>query len=576
MLGDGGGVIPPLEDQPSWENWKVLDDLEDEEADTEEQPRQEEEDVVVKGFYVQPFAVQAVSHRELEKRRRVKRHGRACPVCGHKVFDHLKVHCLLQHFPWFVAPTTTCFKCCVQEGRQYFITVGHLDFMMTHPHGTEQTDENLIKWAHHMFGLLHYVRQNLCASLPTLYDLKQYVVQQHWWTPATPGHPEDFIEDDIHCMRIFEWCAATVPTHRFSIHPPNSVASLCHWRILAILISKLPSRCRAEVCEFNTSTTYTGTLVNTVDSPLFIRQDILKFIDSHFHLDKLCVKGSDMANFNLLEAKLGKTGYLLTNGIANCVFPDHWEAMEHLLDQEQGRIRYTFGVHPHLVRSIRWNWSDLERLIQHPQCIAVGEVGFDDTTQCKCRVPCTDNELCRRQTTSAQQRFLMKLLPRVKALGKPLVVHCRDGGTGMAAKAMLAVLEQNEMTDWPIHRHCFTGTGEELEEWMRRLPHCLFGFTSLIQYSSCELRRVIIRMPANRILLESDAPYLPPRRSSSADTNRILLESDALNLTPSRAGAPNTPWRTQFQANILAGIRGKPLSLILAQTSQNARQLYRL
>ena len=84
--------------------------------------------------------------------------------------------------------------------------------------------------------------------------------------------------------------------------------------------------------------------------------------------------------------------------------------------------------------------------------------------------------------------------------------------------------------------------------------NCHFGFMALIRNADPALKRQISRLAVGKILLESDAPYL----------------------TPPAAHSMNTPWHTQYLVQILADIRGKSFSLILAQTTVNARRLCQL
>jgi TatD DNase family protein len=193
-------------------------------------------------------------------------------------------------------------------------------------------------------------------------------------------------------------------------------------------------------------------------------------------------------------------------------------------------------------------------LLSHPRCVAVGEVGIDLTTRCQCRPPCWDPQRCYHLSIEAQKEFLAEVLALTRSLKKPLVLHCRDHGTGEAAQIVLAMLHQHQMTEWPIHRHCFTGTGRELRQWKEELPRCHFGFTSKVCEFDQVLRAEVVHLAKERILLETDAPFLPP------DPAQPL----------------NTPWRISAQAMTLSEVCGVPLRLVLEQTTRNATMLYNL
>ena len=151
----------------------------------------------------------------------------------------------------------------------------------------------------------------------------------------------------------------------------------------------------------------------------------------------------------------------------------------------------------------------------------------------------------------------------MKQLGKPLILHCRDGGTGVAARNTLDMLRKHDLTQWPIHRHCFDGTPEELAQWMTDLPCCKFGFTARIFKASPELKASIARLPWSRVLLETDAPFLPP-------------PEDGHDYQERGGSRHNNPWRIHRQAREMSILTGKPLSAVLAETSANARDLYRI
>jgi TatD DNase family protein len=483
-------------------------------------------------------------------RDRETRHGRECHVCTERVYCHPEVHVLQIHLPWFTRPTTACFRCGVQEGRGYTLRLQHLDDHQTHPDGIEFTDANLVRWAYQMFGLLHFIRDKLGRGLRTLDDMLKMVVDRRWWTPPS-GPTISFAPEDQHCLKVFQTCSGVPSTPEVTIYPPNCVAALCHWKVLAVMLAKLPSKNLLEVKDLDHLTNYDGVPVNTMARPLFIRPEVLSFVDSHFHLDRMLKKTPGVTTFGGLEKRWKRLGYELEAGVVNCVFPEHWGMMKQLLEVEDSRLHFTFGIHPH---HFKYSPEEFETLINHPRCVAIGEVGIDDTTRCECVPPCTDLRMCQNLTAQAQQDYLRELMPKVQAMGKPLVLHCRDHGSGEAAKAMMVILQECGMTEWPIHRHCFVGTASELAEWVEALPNCHFGFTALIHQADIALKRQISRLAADKILLESDAPYLSPPGAHSM----------------------NTPWHTQYQAQILADIRGKPFSLILDQTTVNARRLYRL
>jgi TatD DNase family protein len=369
-----------------------------------------------------------------------------------------------------------------------------------------------------------------------------------------------FSQDDIHLLEAFEEVNCIRPRCSSFTMPPTTVAVLYHWRVLAALISQLSLDQQRQISVLAVPTTFGGSPIQRLSTPLVMREPIIAFADSHFHLDSICSR-EGFRNFQDMENALHSPNLFLELGIANCVYPSNWKRMENLMNTEilpdvQNRVHFTFGVHPHFVLG-NYSWEYLQRLLRHPRCVAVGEVGVDYTTTCStCRPFCSTPQACSEQIVQAQVDFLGQLLPVVKQINKPLVLHCRDFGNGLAADRVLQLLQRHQMTNWPIHRHCFSGTRQELDVWAATLPQCRFGFTTTIQrvLNDSSLREGIARLPRDRLLLETDSPLLPPDRSQPL----------------------NTPWRIGTQAELLASLRGKPMAFILALTLANTRVLYNL
>ncbi|OWF47905.1 deoxyribonuclease TATDN2 [Mizuhopecten yessoensis] len=90
----------------------------------------------------------------------------------------------------------------------------------------------------------------------------------------------------------------------------------------------------------------------------------------------------------------------------------------------------------------------------------------------------------------------------------PLVIHCR-GET--ASDICLDVLTRNLPTDYRIHRHCFDGSPQELKSWKERFPNCKFGISPLVlrERNRERYKSLFSHLPLGRIIVETDAPYLP-------------------------------------------------------------------
>lgn len=98
------------------------------------------------------------------------------------------------------------------------------------------------------------------------------------------------------------------------------------------------------------------------------------------------------------------------------------------------------------------------------ECIAVGEIGIDMTITCDCQQTCS-RPTCRKAFLHSQMDLLSELLVLAKETNKTVVLHCSDSGIGEAAKHVLQAIRMLDMEGHLFHRHCFTESVSEAEEW---------------------------------------------------------------------------------------------------------------
>jgi TatD DNase family protein len=195
----------------------------------------------------------------------------------------------------------------------------------------------------------------------------------------------------------------------------------------------------------------------------------------------------------------------------------------------------TAGIHPHHAAEIAA--GELEGvcdLLGDPGIVAAGELGLD-----------YHYEFAPR---AAQVPVFERLLDAAVQAGKPLVLHCRE-----AIDDSLAILKTRPFLDGVFH--CFTGT---LEEARRVLDagYCL-GFTGIVTFKNADYLREIAKfVPADRMLVETDAPYLAPE--------------------PFRRQKVNEPALVVHVAARIAAVRGVTAAMVEEQTTQNVRRLFRL
>lgn len=408
-----------------------------------------------------------------------------CVVCGASI-AHVRRHLNREHMPWYMSPLYACVDC------HYAGDVQDL----TRFHGNHRRfhgDYLMRAWFLLVNGFFLLISRSL--GLPSINSLIEYVVAEQLFTPL-PG----FSEEEGFFVREYDRLAGLAINQNLSSNPPNRISQLLHFRVLANLLQKVNPEDRTRL---RTTLNY----VNPDGSSPQLDHPILSYsvIDSHFHLEMLV----DRSRKSFRELEVSHSTVNLVHAIANFVYPSKWSKIPGLMATDS-RLRLSLGVHPHLIQlnnvEIMFNRLQNE-LRKHPSAVAVGEVGLDFTTQCKCGVR-HDKSACKSRKIQAQHIFLDKVLKLAHDLGKPIIIHCRDNNNGEAAKGVLKAITSLNLTDMPIHRHCFIGTIEEFDEWSNRLPNCYFSLSGMsVQHS--KTRDAILMCGHHRLLLETDSPYLP-------------------------------------------------------------------
>jgi TatD DNase family protein len=194
------------------------------------------------------------------------------------------------------------------------------------------------------------------------------------------------------------------------------------------------------------------------------------------------------------------------------------------------------GTHPHHAHEeLDIGVDELIARTRHPKVVAIGEAGLDYHYD--------------HSPREAQERGFHNHIAAARTTGLPLVIHSRDADDDMAR----ILEEETAKGAFPAVLHCYTG-GRELAR--RAIALGLFiSFTGILTFKkSDELRAVAQALPADRILVETDAPYLAPGR---------------------HRGKRNEPAYVVDTANVLAEARGVSLETIARQTSDNFFRLFR-
>ncbi len=206
-----------------------------------------------------------------------------------------------------------------------------------------------------------------------------------------------------------------------------------------------------------------------------------------------------------------------------------------------GELFATAGVHPHLASSFGAEAENLlKQLSSQPEVVAVGETGLDYF-----------RDLSPRQTQ--RDVFERQLIIGVES-GLPLFLHMRD-----AHEDFHAILREFRDRLVDVVVHCFTGNRQELHDYIDL--DCHIGITGWI----CDERRgthmleFLGDIPADRLMIETDAPYLKPR-----------------NLRPRVKSHRNEPCFLPWILNTVAGARGEQPGELAARTTANARRFFRI
>ncbi|MGE0563902.1 MAG: TatD family hydrolase [Pseudolabrys sp.] len=173
------------------------------------------------------------------------------------------------------------------------------------------------------------------------------------------------------------------------------------------------------------------------------------------------------------------------------------------------------GTHPHNAHEeLDIGTDELLRIADHPSVVAIGEAGLDYHY---------DNS-----PRDAQEQGFRAHIAAARRSGLPLVIHSRDADDDMAR----ILEEETGKGAFPAVLHCFTG-GRDLAMRAVALGHYV-SFTGILTYKKTEdLRAIAAELPADRILVETDAPYLAPGKfrgkrnepSYVVETARMLADA---------------------------------------------------
>jgi TatD DNase family protein len=193
------------------------------------------------------------------------------------------------------------------------------------------------------------------------------------------------------------------------------------------------------------------------------------------------------------------------------------------------------GIHPtDCGKATDEDFAVIAELARHPKAVAIGEIGLDF--------------YWKPFSQETQQRAFIRQLHLAQELRKPVIIHNREAGA-----AILQTLHNAGINHLSGVFHCFSENGEYVQRVLAF--GCYISFTGNLTYKKSTLPDVAAQVPLERLLLETDAPFMAPM--------------------PHR-GKRNEPAYTVHIAEKLAEIKKLPMEEVARQTTENALQLFKL
>ncbi|MBL0870845.1 MAG: TatD family hydrolase [Phycisphaerales bacterium] len=246
-------------------------------------------------------------------------------------------------------------------------------------------------------------------------------------------------------------------------------------------------------------------------------------------------------------------------GVSGCVtisttIPDAFEA--HAIAQKHARVWSTVGVHPLYSDQGPHEWKQAALLARQEKVVAFGELGLDNHYA----EPIKSVQL---KVLEEQLAFIRSCWDEADATAggkgwrKPIVLHCRE-----AFAELIPILRASGLDAGKMVFHCFTGTPEE----MRALLDfgALVSFTGVVTYKSAKALREAAKLPpSDRIMVETDAPFLVPEPLRG-------------KVGKGKGGGGCEPWMVKHTLAALAELRGEDEAALHATINATTARFFSL
>lgn len=251
-------------------------------------------------------------------------------------------------------------------------------------------------------------------------------------------------------------------------------------------------------------------------------------VDSHAHIDD---NRFDADRDAVLERAAAAGIELIVNIGADMAS----SARSIALAEKYPQIYAAVGMHPHDAKEMQeQDYSQLQRWVAHPKVVAIGEIGLD-----------YHYDLSPRPV---QKEVFLRQLDIARQTGKPFIVHEREAHADTfeiirtAAKGLAGVF------------HCFSGSIETAREYLK-LGFYISVAGPVTFPKSAKTKEVAQFVPLDRLLIETDSPYLTPQAFR---------------------GRRNEPGHVRLVAEEIAALRNLSLTELALATTENARRLFRI
>jgi len=252
-------------------------------------------------------------------------------------------------------------------------------------------------------------------------------------------------------------------------------------------------------------------------------------IDTHCHLDDTRYK--DDIDEVITRAK--------AEGVERFIIPGaDPKTLERAVEISEmySEVYFAVGVHPYDAKNYDKNF--LEKFVSHPKCVAIGECGLDYF-----RLPETELEI--KEEKALQKRIFIEQIKWAKELKLPLIVHVRD-----SSEDSFSILNEYAGEEGGV-LHCYNANEVLLKLSSKNF---YYGIGGVITFKNAKkLINVYPKIPQERLLLETDAPYLTPH--------------------PHR-GKRNEPSYTSYIAEKIGELSSMKVNSVATQTTVNAKRLF--